>query len=81
MYPPEHVADALEAWALVEALRAPEANEVRLVCDNPDFNGQPNSYVECTGAWTGWTPRQFRGDTVLGCLRGAATAMAEVDRA
>lgn len=68
----EHGA-AIETWALIEELRAPEGAEVSIACDNPDFNGQPNSVVEIIDDWTGWKPRRFGGENVLEALRAAKT--------
>lgn len=67
------------AWALVEALREPEGNEVRIPCDNPDFNGQPNSYVEVVGAHTSWRWQRYSGDNVLACLKAAYRDMTGTD--
>lgn len=64
--------DATEALSLINVLRGPEGHAVTLLCDNPDFNGQPNCAIEVTGDWTGWAPRRFTGDTVLLALRAAA---------
>ena len=65
---------AAEAWALCEALRADEGSQVLLVCDNPDFNGQPNNAVECVADWTGWDNLRFTGDTIVDALRAARDA-------
>ncbi|CDX20115.1 hypothetical protein MPLA_1190066 [Mesorhizobium sp. ORS 3359] len=58
----------------IDSLRGEEGNSVTFVCDNPDFNGQPNAKVICHGAWTEWTDRAFTGDTVGKAL---AAALAE----
>jgi len=68
----EHGA-AIETWALIEELRAPEGAEVSIACDNPDFNSQPNSVVEICDSWTGWMPRHFGAENVLEALRAAKT--------
>jgi hypothetical protein len=68
------VEQIIEAWKIIEALRAPEAAEVTLICDNPDFNGQPNSAIEVCDDWTGWETKRFTGDTVLDALRAAYLA-------
>lgn len=70
-------ADALECWSIAEQLREPEGAEVTLLCDNPDFNGQPNNVIEICDSWTGWTPRRITGDTMLDCLRAALRARTE----
>jgi len=67
-------AEAIEAWSLVEKLRAPEGNEVVLLCDNADFGGA-NSAIEVCADWTGWDHKRFTGDTVLKALRVAAAAI------
>ncbi len=63
------------AWALVEALREAEGNTVTLVCDNPDFNGQPNCLVECCGDWTNYETHRFPGDTMMDALKAAYLLM------
>ena len=63
------------SWNLCEALRASEGSSVTLVCDNPDFNGQPNNAVDCNGDWTGWNDQRFTGDTILDALVAAHDAM------
>jgi len=58
----------------IDFLRAEEGNSITFVCDNPDFNGQPNAKVICHGAWTQWADRAFTGDRVGKAL---AAALAE----
>lgn len=70
--------DAATALAIVTAidtLRADEGSEVRILCDNPDFNGQPDRAVEVCGSWTRWHPIRFADDSLLGCLEHAVVAM------
>lgn len=69
------VRDKLEYWAICEALRCVEACSVTLLCDNPDFNGQPNNAVECNGDWTDYKDVRFTGDTILGALQSALDAL------
>jgi hypothetical protein len=64
---------AIECWSLIEHLRAPEGASLTIACDNPDFNGQPNSVVEIIDDWTGWMPRHFGAENVLEALRAAKT--------
>lgn len=64
---------------MVQALRADEGDSITLLCDNPDFNGQPNNAVECCGAWTGWTDRRFTGDTLRGAVQAAYLAKQEAE--
>ncbi len=70
-----------EAWRYVELLRADEGNSVEIVCDNPDFDGQPNSKVNCIGDWTGWVEQPFTGDSVLQALQAAMAANRNFDGA
>lgn len=67
-------ARAIEAWSIVEKLRAPEGHSVTLICDNPDFGLGPNNAIEVCAEWTRWCPRRFTGDTMLDALRAAAKA-------
>lgn len=73
--------EKIEAWNLVERLRASEGNSVSLVCDNPDFNGQPNNAIDCCGDWTGWEDKRFTGETILDVLRSAHEAMERIELA
>lgn len=70
-------ANALTFVGAIDALRAKEGDSVTILCDNPDFNGQPNCAIECSGEWTNWEPRRFAGDTVLSCLCAATAARRE----
>lgn len=65
-------AEQLEAWRLIEELRADEADSVNVLSDNPE--GPPNAGIECSGGWTGYRTRRFDGENVLACLRAAAEA-------
>ena len=56
------------------ALRADEGSSVTLLCDNPDFNGQPSNAVECCGDWTNWVERRFTGDTIRAAVLAAYRA-------
>lgn len=64
--------EILEAWGLIEQLRAEEGDSVLILCDNPE--GPPNTAIECNGSWTGWADKRFSGDNLLACLRAAAEA-------
>jgi len=66
--------DALESWWLVEQLRANEGDEVHILCDNPDFNGQPNCAIEVMTLESLDNSFRFVGDTLLECLRKALAA-------
>lgn len=61
-------------WRIVEQLRAAEGNSVRIICDNPDFNSQPNCIVWCCGDWTDWHDEQFAGATIDEALGNAVVA-------
>ena len=65
-----------EVLVAINKLRAEEGNSVSIMCDNPDFNGQPNNAVECCGDWTDWDDRRFTGDTLLAALQAAVAAKA-----
>lgn len=73
----EALLTAAECWSIAEQLREPEGAEVILLCDNPDFNGQPNNAIEICDSWTQWTNKRFTGDTMLDCLRAALRARTE----
>lgn len=72
--------EKIKAWNLVESLRALEGDTVTLICDNPDFNGQPNNAVECCGDWTGWDERRFTGGNILEALQAARAARLAIER-
>lgn len=61
-------------WHIVEQLRAGEGHSIEIACDNPDFNGQPNSKVTCYGDWTGWYLKTFTGNTIDEALGNALVA-------
>lgn len=62
--------------ATITYLRADEGDTVSLLCDNPDFSGQPSNAVECNGGWTDWTDKRFNGDSLFAALNNAALAKA-----
>lgn len=57
-----------EIVRLINVLRADEGDSVEILCDNPDFNGQPNCAIVCCGDWTGWLHKRFAADTLLDAL-------------
>lgn len=63
----------VEIVRLINVLRADEGDSVTILCDNPDFNGQPNCAIICNGDWTDWVDRRFAADTVLDALSMAMT--------
>lgn len=72
--------DALVVANAIDVLRDGEGNSITFVCDNPDFNGQPNSKVICNGNWTGWKDREFTGVTVFEALGLALAENARWER-
>jgi len=66
--------DARPFVEMLNALRAEEGDSVTLLCDNPDFNGQPNNAIECCGDWTNWQERRFTGDTLRAAVLAAYRA-------
>ena len=66
--------DALAFINGIDVLRSDEGSSVTFFCDNPDFNGLPNSKVLCHGAWTDWQLREFTGATVAEALGRALLA-------
>lgn len=62
----------LQAMRNIETLRAEEGDTVTILCDNPDFNGQPQNAIECNGSWTDWKDLRIAGDSVAACLSAAA---------
>ncbi len=67
--------EKIKAWNLIDALRTPEGHSVTILCDNPDFNGQPSYAIEVCGEWTEWTEKRFNGETMLEALGEAHDAM------
>lgn len=59
---------------MLNDLRRDEGDTVTLLCDNPEFNGQPNNAVECNGGWTEWQDRRFTGDTLEQAVAAAHEA-------
>ena len=64
-----------EAWGIINTLRAEEGAFVTIYCDNPDFNGQPNSKISVCASWTNWEEMMFGGDSVIEALRSAKSRM------
>jgi len=58
----------------INDLRGHEGDSVTILCNNPDFNGQPNCAILCNGEWTDYDDLRFKGDTVLQCLARASIA-------
>ncbi len=70
------LSDAIDIVGLINILRSGEGDSVAILCDNPDFNGQPDRVVVVNASWTGWQDERFGADTLLGALRNAASAKA-----
>lgn len=66
-------ADKIEAWNLIERLRAEEGHAVTINCGNPE--PPPNAAIDVVGDWTDWEEKRFPGDSVLQCLHDAVAAM------
>lgn len=63
-----------EAQAIVVAideLRREEGSTVEILCDNPDFNGQPNNAVIVNADWTRYEDHRVSGHTLRGALENA----------
>ena len=58
-------------------LRSEEGSSVTILCDNPDFNGQPDRAIICCGDWTDWEDRRFSSDRLTDCFIQALRAYAE----
>ncbi|WP_198164351.1 hypothetical protein, partial [Bradyrhizobium jicamae] len=63
--------EAARIIEMIDFLRSEEGDCVTILCDNPDFNGQPNCAVECNGEWTRWLHRRYTGDTISDALSAA----------
>jgi hypothetical protein len=66
--------DAYQIMTLVDRLREKEGAAVTIVCDNPDFNGQPDRAISVCDDWTNWEERTFRGKFLITCLQDALAA-------
>lgn len=67
---------------MIDELRREEGDQVTILCDNPDFNGQPNNAVVISAGWTGWQDFRVSGHTLDGALENAVAikALAPDDR-
>lgn len=63
-----------EIYSHLQTLRYEEASQVTFTASNPDFNDQPDEVVEVKDLWTEWCSKDFRGETLLECLRKAVEA-------
>lgn len=81
---PKAVAEMTEAnacMAAIDELRREEGDQVSILCDNPDFNGQPNNAVVISAGWTNWQDFRVSGHTLRQALENAVAikAMAPAD--
>lgn len=74
--------EAVACMAAIDELRREEGDQVTILCDNPDFNGQPNNAVVVSAGWTNWQDFRVSGHTIKGALENAVAikAMAPADR-
>lgn len=70
----DHAKDVL---GMIDQLRKNEGSSVIIHCSNPDFNGLPNECISVVDEWTEWEERDFRDNTLLGCLQAAIKARNE----
>ena len=63
-----------EIYSHLQLLRSEEASQVTFTASNPDFNEMPEEVVEVKDLWTEWCGKDFRGATLLECLRKAVEA-------
>ena len=70
--------DAINIVRMIDVLRNYEGDTVTIVCDNADFNGQPDRMIICNGMWTGWQDKTFQHDDLRECLRMAVEAKATI---
>lgn len=63
-----------EIYSHLQLLRSEEASQVTFTAPNPDDNDLPNEVVGVKDQWTEWLEVDFRGETLLECLRKAVDA-------
>jgi len=63
-----------EFYELLKTLRADEACQITFTSPNPEFNDVPDEVVEVKDLWTEWCVKEFRGDSLLRCMRDAVRA-------
>ncbi len=68
------VEDLWEIYSHLQLLRSEEASQVTFTAPNPDDNDLPNEVVGVKDLWTEWLEVDFRGATLLECLRKAVDA-------
>lgn len=68
------IAELWEIYSHLQLLRSEEASQVTFTAPNQEFNDQPDEVVEVKDLWTEWCSKDFRGATLLECLRKAVEA-------
>jgi len=71
---PSDGSDAEQVLEFLNELRKEEGSAVTIPCDNPDFNGMPNVYVDVSSDWTDFMEIRFFGDSLVEALKKAAKA-------
>lgn len=63
-----------EIYSHLQTLRSEEASQITFTASNQDDNDLPNEVVGVKDLWTEWLEVDFRGATLLECLRKAVEA-------
>jgi hypothetical protein len=63
-----------EIYSHLQLLRSEEASQVTFTCANPEPEDSHEEVVEVKDLWTEWCGKDFRGATLLECLRKAVEA-------
>jgi hypothetical protein len=68
------IEDLWEIYSHLQLLRSEEASQVTFTCANPEPEDAHEEVVEVKDLWTEWCGKDFRGATLLECLRKAVEA-------
>lgn len=68
------IAELWEIYSHLQLLRSEEASQVTFTCANPEPEDAHEEVVEVKDLWTEWCGKDFRGATLLECLRKAVEA-------
>ena len=68
------IEDLWEIYSHLQLLRSEEASQVTFTAPNQDDNDYLAEVVEVKDLWTEWCGKDFRGATLLECLRKAVEA-------
>jgi hypothetical protein len=68
------IAELWEIYSHLQLLRSEEASQVTFTCANPEPEDTHEEVVEVKDLWTEWCGKDFRGATLLECLRKAVEA-------